>query len=235
MYTIGICDDGKNICSLLEEMVLLYAQKNKLKMNTQVWYTGEELCSYLEQGGHLDVLFLDIELFELTGIEVAEFIRNQLEDRGMQIIYISGEASYAQKLFKTQPMDFLVKPITRHQIEETLDLALKLLEKNARRFVFQKGRDYCYIPYDKILYFESEGRRIRLVTECAEEAFYGKISELQKKLPKEFFAIHQSYIVNKTHVLRYTYETVEMDNYTILSISKAYRKKVRERLLRGEE
>lgn len=104
MYTIGICDDGTNICSLLEDMVLFYAQKNKLRMNTQVWYTGEDLCRYLEQGGHLDVLFLDIELFELSGIEVAEFIRNQLEDRGMQIIYISGEASYAQKLFKTQPI-----------------------------------------------------------------------------------------------------------------------------------
>ena len=51
MYYIGICDDGKNTCALIEEMVLLYAKKSKLRMDIQVWYTGEELCGYLEQGG----------------------------------------------------------------------------------------------------------------------------------------------------------------------------------------
>lgn len=233
MYNIGICDDGKNICASLEEMVLQYAEKSKQRMDIQVWYTGEELCRYLEQGGYLDILFLDIELIKLTGIEVGDFIRNKMENRGMQIIYISGESSYAQKLFKTQPMDFLVKPITRRQIEDALELAIKLLEKNEERFEFQNGRDYYYISYNEIIYFESEGRKIKIVAVDAEKEFYGAIRELEKKLPKDFFTIHQSYVINKTHVVRYTYETVEMDNSTILSISKAYRKQVRERLLRG--
>lgn len=233
MYNVGICDDGKNICSSLEEMVLLYAEKNELKMNTQVWYTGEDLCRYLGQGGHLDILFLDIELFELTGIEVGDYIRNKIEDRKMQIIYISGESAYAQKLFKTQPMDFLVKPINMQQIEDALELALKLLGKDAERFEFQNGRDYYYISYGEIIYFESAGRKIKLVATGGEKEFYGAIRELEKKLPKDFFTIHQSYVINRTHVVRYTYETVEMDNSALLSISKAYRKQVRERLLRG--
>lgn len=233
MYNIGICDDGKNICAVLEEMVQLYAQKNKIKMDTRVWYTGEELCQYLEQGGHLDILFLDIELFEVTGIEVGDFIRNKMEDRGMQIVYISGKSSYAQKLFKTQPLDFLVKPITRQQIEDALGLGVKLLEKNAQKFEFQNGKDHYYISYGEIIYFESEGRKIKIVAVGAEKEFYGGIRDLEKKLPKEFFTIHQSYVINKTHVVRYTYEMVEMDNGTMLSISKAYRKQVRERLLRG--
>lgn len=136
MYNIGICDDGLNTCASLEKMVLQYAEKNKLKMLTQVWYTGEELCTFLEQGGHLDILFLDIELFNLSGIEVGDFIRNRMEDRGMQIIYISGESSYAQRLFKSQPMDFLVKPITQQQIDDSLALAVKLIEKNSEKFEF---------------------------------------------------------------------------------------------------
>lgn len=233
MYNIGICDDGKNICASLEDMVLQYAEKRKQRMDIQVWYTGEDLCRYLEQGGHLDVLFLDIELIKLTGIEVGDFIRNKMENRGMQIVYISGEASYAQKLFKTQPMDFLVKPINMRQIEDALELAIKLLEKNEERFEFQNGRAYYYISYNEIIYFESEGRKIKIVAVGAEKEFYGAIRELEKKLPKEFLTIHQSYVINKTHVVRYAYEMVEMDNGTILSISKAYRKQVRERLLRG--
>lgn len=164
---------------------------------------------------------------------MGDFIRNRLEDRGMQIIYISGEPAYAQKLFKSQPMDFLVKPITRKQIEDSLDLAVKLVEKNAKKFEFQNGRDYYYISYGKIIYFESEGRKIKIVAVGAEKEFYGGIRDLVKRLPKEFFPIHQSYVINKMHVVRYTYEMVEMDNGIMLSISKAYRKQVRERLLRG--
>lgn len=233
MYSVGICDDGKNTCASLEDMVLHHAEKNRLKMDTRVWYTGEELCKYLERGGHLDILFLDIELFELTGIEVGDFIRNTMEDRGMQIIYISGKSSYARELFKTQPMDFLVKPIAMRQIEDALELAVKLLEKNAEKFEFQNGRDHYYISYGEIIYFESTGRKIKIAAVGEEKEFYGKIRDLEKKLPKEFFTIHQSYVINKTHVARYAYETAEMDNGTILPISKAYRKQVRERLLRG--
>ncbi|MCI9230383.1 LytTR family DNA-binding domain-containing protein [uncultured Acetatifactor sp.] len=233
MYNIGICDDGKNTCAAIEEMILQYAEKNKFRMDIQVWYAGEELCQYLEQGGHLDILFLDIELIKLTGIEVGDFIRNGMENRGMQIIYISGHSAYAQKLFKTQPMDFLVKPITMQQIEDSLELAMKLTERNSERFGFQNGRDYYYISYGDILYFESKGRKIKIVAVGEEEEFYGGIRVLEKKLPKEFFAIHHSFVINQAHVVRYAYETVEMDNNTILSISKAYRKQVRERLLKG--
>ena len=129
MYNIGICDDGKNTCASIEEMVLQYAEKNRLKIDTQVWNSGEELCRYLEQGGHLDILFLDIELIKLTGIEVGDFIRNGMEDRGMQIVYVSGHSEYAQKLFKTQPMDFLVKPVTMQQIIDSLELAVKLIPR----------------------------------------------------------------------------------------------------------
>ncbi|MGN0386657.1 MAG: LytR/AlgR family response regulator transcription factor [Lachnospiraceae bacterium] len=234
MYNIGICDDGKNTCAFLEEMILEYAEKRGIKIDIEVWYSGETLCKYLEQKGHLDILFLDIELFELTGIEVGEFIRNRIGDRGMQIIYISGKSSYAQQLFKTQPMDFLVKPINRRQIEESLELALQILEKNSDKFEFQKGKDYFYITYGEIIYFESVGRKIKIVdTSVSEKEFYGGIKKLEKTLPKEFFPIHQSFIINKIHVVRYTYEMVEMDNCKILPISKAYRKQVRERLLRG--
>lgn len=50
MYYIGICDDGKNTCALIEEMVLLYAKKSKLRMDIQVWYTGEECADIWNRG-----------------------------------------------------------------------------------------------------------------------------------------------------------------------------------------
>ena len=235
MYYIGICDDGKQVCSELERMVLAYGRQKSLELKTAVWYTGESLCAYLQEGNPLDVLFLDIELWQMTGIEAGSFIRNRLEDRRLQIVYISGKASYAWSLFKTQPLDFLVKPILQEQVDEVLDLAVKILGRNETKFAYQSGRDYYYIPYGDIRYFVSEGRKIRIVTTQGEKEFYGKLRELEKALPKDFLKIHQSYLVHTLFVARYAYEEVELTDGTILSISKKYRKQVRERLLRGGE
>ena len=47
MYYIGICDDGKNICADMEKMVLQYGQDRNIKLETELWHTGEEVCQYL--------------------------------------------------------------------------------------------------------------------------------------------------------------------------------------------
>lgn len=232
MYNIGICDDGKNICASIENMILQYTNNNNIVANIFVWYTGERLCSYLKQGDHIDILFLDIELFKQSGIEVGDFIRNKLEDRQMQIIYISAKSSYAQKLFKTQPLDFLVKPILQSQVNEVLELAIKILKKNTEKFKFKYGQDYFYIPYGEICYLASEGRKIKIFTVNGQEEFYGKLKNIIEKLPDNFIMIHQSYIVNKEFIMRYTYEMVTILNGTKLDISKANRKMVREKLLK---
>lgn len=247
MYSIGICDDGINICSFIETEILRYVEKQKIKATVEVWNSGEALQNYLQKGNSLDILFLDIELFEMSGIELGDYIRNQLENRNMQIIYISGKSSYAQSLFKTQPMDFLVKPIKGEQIIEELNLAMKILEKNKTRFEFQVGKEYYYIPYNEIMYLYSTSRIVKIIKYINDEGcinfplemdagveFYGKLKDIIKDLPDEFVVIHQSYIVNMKFVVKYTYEEVELVNGIKLSISKSHRKAVRQKLLQGE-
>lgn len=231
---IGICDDGENICSSIENMLLQCAKEKKIQIDTFVWYTGEGLKEYLERGNQLDILFLDIELFQMSGIEVGKFIRNQLDDMGMQIVYISGKASYARQLFKTQPLDFLVKPVTKDQISDVLEAALKVLKRKNEKFEFRLGKDYYYVPMGNIVYFVSEGRKVKIVTLKESFEFYGRLRETIRLLPEDFVVIHKSYIVNRKYIFRYTYEMVELANGIILPISPANRKQVRERILREE-
>lgn len=234
MYDIGICDDGENICSSIENMISECAKEKLIQINVQIWYTGEGLQHYLTTGGHLDILFLDIELFKMTGIEVGYYIRNELDNMGLQLIYISGKPSYAQQLFKTQPMDFLVKPIAQKQINETIETAIKIIKRKSERFEFRQGKDYYYIQQGDIVYFESKGRKIKIVTSQDIYEFYGRLKDIVKELSEDFIEIHQSYIVNREHVLRYTYEMVEMEDGTILTISQKKRRQVREKVLRDE-
>ena len=66
MFHIGICDDGKLVCTAIEEMILIYAKEMNYDVDTKVWFHGEELKKYLTQGNQLDILFLDIELVSTT-------------------------------------------------------------------------------------------------------------------------------------------------------------------------
>ena len=234
MYHIGICDDGENICAAIENMLLQCAKEKNIKVDTYVWYTGDGLKDYLAEGNYLDILFLDIELFKMTGIEVGRYIRNQLDNMRMQIVYISGKASYAQQLFKTQPLDFLVKPISQNQINDVMEMAIRIINKKNERFEFRQGKDYYYVPMGDILYLGSEGRKIRVVTLKTTFEFYGKLRMVANRLSEDFIVIHKSYIVNREHVFRYTYEQVELIDGTILTISNINRKHVRDKLLREE-
>lgn len=186
---IGICDDGENVCTSIENMLLQWAEEKNVRIDTNVWYTGEGLKRYLEAGNRLDILFLDIELFRMTGIEVGSYIRNQLDDMGMQIIYISGKASYAQQLFKTQPLDFLVKPISKSQISGVLETAFKIMKRKNEKFEFRQGKDYYYVQIGDIVYFASQGRKVKIVTPRETYEFYGRLREVAKRLPEDFITI----------------------------------------------
>ena len=95
MYRVGICDDAESVCDSLKEMVLWFARSGNVHIETEIWYTGEELCHYLKQEGQIDILFLDIVLFEMSGVEVGDFIRNYLEDIQDTTHGISGKTNPA--------------------------------------------------------------------------------------------------------------------------------------------
>ena len=62
MYRIGICDDDKELCSGLEEQIYHIAKELSVKVDIEVWYSGESIMNDLKNGIQLDLIFLDIEL-----------------------------------------------------------------------------------------------------------------------------------------------------------------------------
>ena len=78
MVKIGVCDDGKNFASFLESTIVEYGKARHILIDVEVWYTGEDLCKYLQYKNNIDILFLDIELVHISGIEVGDYIRNEL-------------------------------------------------------------------------------------------------------------------------------------------------------------
>jgi DNA-binding LytR/AlgR family response regulator len=230
LYKIGICDDDKILCSALEEQIYGISKELAIKVEIEVWYSGESIQNDLNKGNELDLLFLDIELVSKDGIAVGNFIRNDLEDMQTHIVYISSKESYAMQLFKVQPLDFLIKPLLTEQIKEVMIRSIKQKRNADAYFEYQKGNSVFRISLKDIAYFMSMDKKIIIVKTDGEEEFYGKLKSIVDKLPDNFIMIHQSYIINQTYVSEYCYETVKMVNGENLNISKPYRKETRSKI-----
>lgn len=235
MYRIGICDDDRILCSELEEQIRRISGKMGVKAETEVWESGESLREDLEKSFRLDLLFLDIELVQANGVDVGRFIRNELNDMEMHIVYISSKQNYAMQLFKIQPLDFLIKPVPEDQLREVLSRSIRQRRDSGGYFEYQKGGSVRRIPLKEIVYFMSMDKKIRVVTKSGPEEFYGKLKEAVKGLPGYFMTIHQSYVVNQDFIAEYTYETVKLTDGEELSISRPYRKEVRGRIREREK
>lgn len=234
MYRIGICDDDKILCGELEEMLYRAAEELSVKAEVEVWYSGESLLSDLQKGVSLELLFLDIELAQQNGVAVGSFIRNEMADMETHIVYISGRESYAMQLFRIQPLDFLIKPISEDRLREVLGRSLKQRQNGSLCFEYRKGGSVFRIPTKDIVCFMSEDKKIRAVTRTGEETFYGKLKKIGEALPRDFMMIHQSYIINQKYVREYAYDAVTMLDGTVLPISKPYRKEIRSKIRQSQ-
>lgn len=138
------------------------------------------------------------------------------------------------KLFRIHPFDFLVKPIREEELFWVIGELRELLKERKKIFEYTDTKGIHKISYDKILYFivweKSTYRDIG-----KEYEYRGKLKDVADVTEEYFLLIHKSYLINMEHVEHYEYDNVVMKDKTRLSISKANRKKVRERLLQTEK
>ena len=162
MYRIGICDDEIEFCTEIEEFVQKYAEKEKITVETEVFTSGEEFFEVINDEKTFDLLFLDIELGGIDGVEVGRRLREKVENEAMQIVYVSSKESYAMQLFQIRPFDFLTKPVNMEKITEVMVEYKRLFIDRNVFFTYHVGKSIYRISVNEILYFQCEGKKILL-------------------------------------------------------------------------
>lgn len=227
MLRIAICDDDNKICSNIEDMVLEYKKSVKLDVSVEVFWTGESLVDFIKNQHSFDLIFLDIELGGITGIEVGKTIRNSLRDHISKIVFISGADGYDRQLFSMQPLNFLTKPVAKSSVFGCIDLALELLTVTAPIFEYKMRNETVRIAYQDILFFESKLKKVRIVTTDSDDEFYGSLEKTSETLPKLFVSPHRSFVVNFSFVKRIEKDTIVMANGERVPISQRGLKNLR--------
>lgn len=235
MFKIAICDDEPAICNLIEKILIENREIFHFKIDTEVFFSCNRLITYMQAGNNFDLIFLDIEMEGLNGLEFGLIIRNEFDNQSLQIVYVSGKDRYYKDLFDVRPMHFLSKPIEEKYLLEDVRLAMKLSSRFNDIFCYKKSWKTYNIPLKEIIYFQSIGREIIIVTTSGNDCYYGKLSEICTQLKDySFIQIHKSFLVNYEHIIEHGYKKIRMSNLDFLAISQSKRKKSREFRLKYE-
>lgn len=233
MYRFGICDDNSSFCFDFENLLKECIKEEGIRAELFKFYDGNAFFRFMESNSPLDLLFLDIEMKGMNGVEIGNRLRENQEYDITQIVYISGKDKYAMQLFKNHPLDFLIKPVKSEHIQEILKSYMRIYEKSPVFFEFSTGKYFRQIPENNIMYFQSEGKKIHIKIHQGEtQEFYGKMSEVARKLNgNKFCTVHKSFIVNLNYVWEFRPKELIMTDKTVIPISQSLRKTVQEKIL----
>ena len=235
MFKIAVCDDISAICNEVKKIILEIKEEIITgKIEVSDFYSGEELIEDINKNERYDLIFLDIEMDKINGLEVGHIIREKMGDYTTKIIYISSKSIYDRQLFDVQPFHFLKKPLDREKVVKDVLLAIKISNQENKSFEFKENGVTKKFRYSEILYFESNGRKVILTGTDGKYEFYERIEEVETRLPYFFIRPHRSYIVNYDFVRQFKYEELLMTNGIIIPVSRGRRKEVKD-LLAGIE
>lgn len=228
MINIAVCDDDLIFASKIETILYEISRKKLIDMDVEVFSDGSELWKYISSGKSFELIYLDIEMMKLNGIDLAKKIREK--DTNVMIIYISNYENYFIELFEVEPFRFIKKPIDERIFLDYFEKAYERMIQNEVYFEYKFNKIPHKIMLKDIIYFESSKRLIIIWNKFAYGKFYGKLDVVEKQLKNgkiPFLRIHQSFLVNYRFVQKISFTKVVLTDGTELHISEDRQKTIR--------
>lgn len=222
---IYICDDETLVLNELADKIRKYMPQEKILC----FSSGYELREQLRKS-HCDILFLDIDMPEISGLEIAKELT--IEKGIPLLIFVTSHDELVYESFEYHPFSFIRKSCFDQEIEKVLRDAGEYLESLKRQFYFRSaGRDLS-LPLLAILYFEADGNYLKIYTESGEYRFRSTISDVESRLNQYgFVRIHKGFLVNQAMVQIIGREDIELADGTALPLGRSYAEHARRRLL----
>lgn len=236
MLRIGICDDE----SSSRDALRLQLEKILRADTEEVVYefsSGTGAVRWLRNHpGEIDLLFLDVEMEGMSGIEAAQEFRTF--DCNLVIVFVTGYPDYVFDGYRVRALDYLLKPTQEERLKEVLRrVRSTLYSSKEEQFTFQNTDGIYRLYRSEILYCFSERRKVTVVTKEKALSLYARLDEVQARLGKDFVRIHQRYLVNAGPVEHIASDSVVIGGKT-LPISRALKAEaitlLAKAMLRGE-
>src|SRR3984885_13184968 len=192
-----IIDDEPNAVNLLE---ILIHQTTQWQLMAKC-YDALEAMAFLKKN-KVDFIFLDINLPQLTGMELAALLPDETK-----IVFTTAYSEYAAESYTYQTIDYLLKPVTLKRFLTAMQKieayfsshtgGEKTISSPGQEYFFVKsGKELRKILLEDIQYFEGEKEYVRVVTPASQLLIYRRLKDIDEQLAPPFVRVHNSYIVN---------------------------------------
>lgn len=197
---IAVCDDNFLDRELIIDLFNYYFSSKSITANIDQYENGANLLYEIEDGHPYDIISLDIFMDKISGIDVAKKLR-KMNFNG-EIIFLTASPDFAVDSYDVYAAGYLLKPICYDKLKNSID---KIINKfNTNTYLVQRRSNFVLIPYNEIIYIESNNSKCVLHRNNGEiYNIYKKLIEIEKELKDvRFLRSHQSYIVNMDYIIQ---------------------------------
>lgn len=207
MLRIAICDDMPNELQRLSELTEQYISAKIIDAEVRVFSHPDALLSAME-ADNFHIYILDIVMPMLSGLELGKEIRRL--DREAQIIFATSETQFALQAYAASPINYLIKPIDKQQLFDTLSLAISKADlADEQTFTVKTVDSLRVIKLSDIACCEYRSHAVLFNLTNGEEVLSRTIRESFSEYcspiltDKHFLQCHSSYIINMRRVERF--------------------------------
>lgn len=227
---ILICDDNTDVLIQQEFIVEEAAQKISKKNTIHTTKTAQDCLRMCDQSPDFyDVLFLDIELPKMSGIELGKIVKKKYPF--LQIVFVTSFDEYSLSAYDVHPFYYIVKPLTVEAVEKVLwgilELEKNILsgKQNVAKLKITFNKDILSIPVDQIRYIQKERNQSNIVTKTKNYVTYEPLKDLESKISdfniRNLYRCHQSFIVNLDYIEKFEGDFFLLDDRIRIPISRS--------------
>lgn len=240
MINIAICDDEKIFVKKLNKVVSNYLDRNQIEYNIDLFYSGEDFVELGINMSQYSILFMDIEMGSLNGIDTARILRRYYNDS--YLILVTAFAKYSLEGYSVDTTRYILKtdPYFVNAIEESLSNILQRMKVDMELYTFEFKQCIKSFNLNKIAYIES------LMHTLVFHVIDNGYKEYTLRAPltyydnmfsdKGFIRVQQSYLVNWKFIERINNYMIEIKDGTKIAASKKTYKDIKKKYveLKGE-
>lgn len=218
MLSLAVCDDIPVECADIAKQISSILTQSGINYTIKKFFSGQELLDSRES---FDIIFLDIRMPKISGMDSAKKIREQ--GRQSLIIFITAAREYVFDAFDVAAFQYLVKPIQTEKLKNILAKAIKKLQNDtvADFLMITSNRETKKVSLKDILYIESTGRIAKIHCHFGTLETYSQIGILEENLSeKSFFRCHKCFLVNLNYIDAFTKTEIRLENGEKILLAK---------------
>ena len=215
---IAICDDERQIICDYSKIINEYLFENNIVCSVDGFVDGN---SFLQLANEYDLVFLDYDLPDINGMDIARNIREN--DGRIMIVFLTAYAEHVYDSFEVDAFRYLLKPVSKEKIYETLNKFLNIYNHN-RKITIPTNIGHISVDADEVIYIEAAKKHTKVKTTGNEYIANKAISVYQTEIANpHFFRTHRGYIVNMRYISTVEKNTITLTNGEIVLLSSKCR------------